>query len=132
MVNRFGKSEKLSSRISIEALFASGDSFISYPLRFVYLEDKKLVSADQPQVLISVSKRYFKRAVKRNLLKRRMREAYRLNNHLFKSILLQENKSLIFGVLFIGKEVHSFDSIQRKMLVGLENLKTRLTDEDNK
>lgn len=132
MINSFGKKEKLSSRLSIEALFTSGESFICYPLRFVYLENPAVSSVDQPQVLVSVSKRYFKRAVKRNLLKRRIREAYRLNNHLFKETLKSQNKSLIFGVLFIGKEVHSFESIQRKMVLGLETLNTRLSNADHK
>ncbi len=73
----FKKSERLSSKKDIQELFNNGSSFYLYPFKVITLpaDTSKL-----HQVLFSVPKRLFKRAVDRNLLKRRMREAYRLNN----------------------------------------------------
>lgn len=113
----FSKEERLCSKRLIALLFSKGSSFNVYPLRFVYHTPQD-APLGQPQVLISVSKRYFKRATDRNRLKRQIREAYRLNKH----ILYQNPQQVpqLLGVLYIGKEKKSFDSIQKKLISGLE------------
>ncbi|WP_299758911.1 ribonuclease P protein component [uncultured Pontibacter sp.] len=113
----FSKEEHLCSKRLISLLFSKGSSFNLYPLRFVYYTPQDLPPG-QNQVLVSVSKRYFKRAVDRNHLKRQMREAYRLNKH----ILLQhpDQAPRLLGILYIGKEKKSFQSIQKKLISGLE------------
>jgi ribonuclease P protein component, eubacterial len=78
----FRKEERISSKREIGFLFENGTSFVSYPLRILFC--KREIQGDARfSVLISVSKRKFKRAVDRNRIKRLIREAYRLN----KSIL---------------------------------------------
>ncbi len=73
------KSERLCSRKAMEALFATGhQSYSAYPLRAVFLPTEE----SGVRFLVSVSKRFFKRAVRRNRIKRQIREAYRLNKHL--------------------------------------------------
>lgn len=106
----FSKEEHLCSKRLISLLFAKSSSFNLYPLRFVYYTPENLPPGST-QVLISVSKRYFKRAVDRNRLKRQIREAYRLNKH----ILYQhpEQAPRLLGILYIGKEKKSFQSIQK-------------------
>jgi ribonuclease P protein component len=79
---RLPKKEKLCSRTKIEQLFADGHSFAQYPLRIVYRIHPKNTPEELPQFFISVPKRKFKRAVKRVWLRRRIREAYRLNKHI--------------------------------------------------
>ena len=82
------KAERLHSRKLIEKLFGGGQSrsMSAFPLRVVYLaptspsDDNK--STAMPQMLVSVPKRYFKRAVKRNRIKRQVREAYRRHKFL--------------------------------------------------
>ncbi|GAK95888.1 ribonuclease P protein component [Nonlabens tegetincola] len=74
----FSKNQKLKSRKLIEQLFKDGKSIKSGPLRLVYLPVEK-----ETQIGVSVSKRYFKKAVDRNRLKRLLREAYRLSQHDF-------------------------------------------------
>lgn len=79
----FSKKERLCSKRIIDTLFDGGSkSFSAYPLRAVFRPvdlntDEELVS-----VLVSVSKKHFKRAVKRNRAKRQIREAYRKNKHM--------------------------------------------------
>lgn len=113
----FPKEEHLCSKRSIALLFSKGSSFNLYPLRFVYLTPQDMPPA-QTQVLISVSKRYFKRATDRNRLKRQMREAYRLNKYLLTQN--QEQAPRLLGILYIGKEKKSFAVIQKKLISGLE------------
>jgi len=79
MAQRFGKEFKLKSKKKIEALFKKGKRFHSPIITLVYLRvrahDKELA---YPQILVSVPKRNFKKAVDRNLLRRRIKEAFRL------------------------------------------------------
>ena len=76
MANTLHKVERLDKKKIIEKMFAGGSrSFSVFPLRVVYLPVEEL-EADA-SILISVSKRRFKRAVKRNRVKRQIREAYR-------------------------------------------------------
>ncbi len=113
----FSKEERLCSKRLITLLFSKGSSFNLYPLRFVYYTEPGLTPAPT-QVVISVSKRHFKRAVDRNRLKRQMREAYRLNKHI---LFAEPDKApALLGILYIGKEKKSFQSIQKKLIYGLE------------
>jgi len=113
----FPKEERLHSKKLIAELFSKGSSFNLYPLRFVYLKHAQ-PTATKPQVLVSVSKKYFKRAVDRNRIKRQLREIYRQHRHL---LLVEENYSVqILAILYIGKEKKTFNLIQKKLNLGLE------------
>ena len=82
-----GRQERIKSRKLVDMLFSGGNSLslAAYPLRVVWRieeQDVPLTTHHSPlttQILISVSKRHFKQAVKRNRVKRQIREAYRLN-----------------------------------------------------
>jgi ribonuclease P protein component len=113
----FPKEERLCSKKLITELFAKGSSFNMYPLRFVLIRHPQ-PEVSPPQVLISVSKKYFKKAVDRNRLKRQMREAYRLNRY-----ILQANGQFaiqVLGIIYIGKEKSPFNLIRKKLNLGLE------------
>ena len=77
----FGKNEHLCKHLLIDLLFKGhAKAMTAWPIRMVYLlVDKKEEQEQSVQVLISVSKRFFKRAVKRNRVKRQIREAFRYN-----------------------------------------------------
>ncbi|MBC7641444.1 MAG: ribonuclease P protein component [Flavobacterium sp.] len=77
----YPKHEKLKSKTTIDLLFAEGKSVSKYPLRLVYVP-VELNNNVQIKFGVSVSKKYFKRAVDRNYFKRVLRETYRLNKHL--------------------------------------------------
>jgi ribonuclease P protein component len=112
LTNSLGKEERLCSAKDIETLYKSGTSFLNHPVVVYYLPQPELKFT---RVLVSVSKKKFKRAVDRNLLKRRLREAYRLN----KSIL--EKKGFL-GLVYIGQEALPFGSIEKSVKAGLQKL----------
>ena len=107
----YPKSEKLKSQKTIEVLFSKGKSVSKYPLRLVYAE-----VPDQDETVktgVSVSKKYFKKAVDRNYFKRVLRETYRLNKHL---IQIQPEKKYAFMLLYQSKERLSYEEIQLKTI----------------
>jgi len=122
----FPKADRLCSHIIIEKLFTQGKSFVSYPFRVVYLKTE-LPDETGAQVLFSVSKKKFKRAVHRNLLKRRMREAYRLNRNTFKTFLINSNQQIVFACVYISGEQLSYSTIEKGMKKSLIKLQSELS-----
>ena len=126
---RLSKADKLCSRTKIEELFASGQSFVSFPLRVVYRIHDKKKDEEKHQFFINVPKRKFKKAVKRVWLRRRIREAYRLHQDLLPSDSL---KTLDIAFLYISPEKSEFAMIERKMIEALNRLSAALTKESNR
>ena len=109
------KDERLSSQKVIGEMFSSGESFLSYPIKVVFQKTES-TQAFPVQAAFTVSKRNFKRAVKRNLLKRRMREAYRLNKHGFYDELGTKDLHIAVMFVFIGKDLIEFPIIEKAMI----------------
>lgn len=119
--NRFPKSEHLCGEKRIARLFTEGEAFIAYPLRVVYLleaqKDDECVS-----VLVSAPKKRFKRAVKRNLLKRRMREAYRLNKQELTERVGLKNLQLHIAFNYVSNDLLEFEKIEKKMKQAIQKI----------
>ncbi|RZL13992.1 MAG: ribonuclease P protein component [Pedobacter sp.] len=112
----FRKEERLCSRKHLELLFKNGSSFLLYPFRvsYIFIEDKLEIPV---QVVINVPKKRYKRAVDRNLLKRRIREAYRLNKlEKFYAFLPEDKGLLLFSLQFVGKDKYEFAFIEKKLI----------------
>lgn len=124
----FSKSEHLCGDTRISRLFTQGESFIVYPLRVVYIvttnEEKEVVS-----VLISVPKKRFKRAVKRNKLKRLIREAYRHNKHTLIETMIANGKKLHLAFNYVSDEEMDLDAISKKMKIALEKLGSKVNSQ---
>ncbi len=126
----FPKNEKLCSHTVIELLFAEGASFVSYPFRVIYLPTQ--LPQDVPvQVMFSISKKRFKRAVHRNLLKRRCREAYRLNRKQFMEVQRQSDQQIAFAMVYISSEQLPYSKICKGMIKSLSKLNQQLRQNKN-
>lgn len=120
------KNERLSWKRYIDLLFAEGDSFVAYPLRVIFLPlDEKVMPASS-SILISVSKRKFKRAVKRNRVKRQVREAYRVRKYELLEPLETCGKQLLLGFIYLDKEIHPFATMEKAMNKVVRLLNERL------
>lgn len=119
------KKERLRGEIRVANLFVKGKAFISYPFRVVYIEgsEKKDISA---QLLFSVPKKRFKSAVKRNRLKRQMKEAYRLHKHLLLEFLENKNKSLQIAITYVSDDQLPYAEIEKKMIATLQKLQNEI------
>ena len=116
MVKRygFGKDEKLKSRKSIDELFEKGKSFTVSPVRVSYKFSK---TPESPVLLagVTVGKKYFKKAVDRNRIKRLLREAYRLQKKELKELVLEKGMTGHIFFMYNGKEIADFSVITESM-----------------
>ena len=115
----FPKSEKLVSLKAIDSTFAAGNSLFCYPIKLLYTPN---TDSSVNQALFSVPKRNFKRANKRNTLKRRMREAYRLNKYALDDVSRETEMSYNLVLLYVAKEEESYKRIADSMVTLLKRL----------
>ncbi|MES2240772.1 MAG: ribonuclease P protein component [Bacteroidota bacterium] len=108
----YPKNEKLKSKISIGLLFSEGKSVSKYPLRLVY-HSGSLNEKEKIKMGVSVSKKYFKKAVDRNRFKRILRETYRLNKHI---LLDNLDKPYAFMFFYQTKDRLSYEEINTKTI----------------
>ncbi len=114
------KSERLHAEKSIKELFEKGSSFFLYPFKVMIWVEEGLEESPN-QVLFSVSKKKIKKATGRNYIKRRLKEAYRLN----KSLL--PPAGLLLGFVFVGEARMSFAELEPKMKLVLQKLPNELS-----
>ena len=130
---KLSKWERICGRTLLEKLFTGGKSksFSVFPLRVVYLltdqPDGDLQHVVPVKMMVSVSKRHFKRAVKRNRVKRQVREAYRLNKEIVVSAMADSpNRQLLLGFIWMSDELHDSDTVARSMQVLLKRIADKL------
>jgi len=115
----FEKDERLSRIKIINQLFSSGNSLSLFPLKIHWMEvDENLNSP--AQVLISTSNKIIKKATKRNLITRKIKEAYRLKKHILYKNLKSLNKSIVLAYIYIGPENVSYKEIENKLRISFE------------
>lgn len=127
----YPKNERLKSKTTIGLLFSEGKSVSKYPLRLVY-HVGEAESEEKIKVGVSVSKKYFKKAVDRNYFKRVLRETYRLNKHLLGDNLEQPYSFMLF---YQSKDRLSYDEINTKTIQLFEKFLLQLnktTDSEHK
>ena len=112
------KDERLCSKKLIERLFAGGNkSFPTFPLRVVYMPLSSEENIAEISILISVPKKRFKHAVKRNLVKRQIREAYRQNKYILLDVLKvkETNFKIILAFIWLDNKIYSTKLVENKV-----------------
>ncbi|CAA7195730.1 ribonuclease P protein component [Chryseobacterium potabilaquae] len=95
---RYSRAEKLKKNAEITLLFEKGKWLTSGNLRIITLKNKPTFPIESTKFAVSVSKKYFKKAVHRNRIKRLMREAYRLNKSIFQQAFGEKTLTMLFWV----------------------------------
>ena len=122
------KEERICSKKLIEALFAGNGSrsMTSYPIRAVFLEQKSAEGEPPVQLLVSVPKRCFKRAVKRNRVKRQIREAFRRNKHVLADAVPGSGRSVAVALIWMSADLSATHLVETKVKDLLVRIKERL------
>ncbi|OYT10350.1 MAG: ribonuclease P protein component [Bacteroidetes bacterium 4572_112] len=116
------KAERINSNLTIEDIFRNGNSVFSYPYRLVWIENKLDEDIIPSEILLSVGKKRFKKAVDRNAIKRLIRESYRINKNVIWEYCKENNLKLQMGIVYVGKEISDFDSHNKAMKKLIEKL----------
>lgn len=112
------KDERLCSKKLIERLFAGGNrSFPTFPLRVVYMALSPEENSSEASILISVPKKRFKHAVKRNLVKRQVREAYRQHKHILLDALKAKEtpRKMVLAFIWLDNKIHTTEEVTYKV-----------------
>lgn len=120
--NGLPSSERLRSLTAIRRLFTDGDAGFAYPFRYIAFAEQGTSSVE---VLCSVPKRYHKRANKRNVLRRRTKEAYRLHKQSLQEHIARRGISLDVALIYSSKEVLPYKTIENAVKRVLAELLSR-------
>lgn len=112
--------ERLGSRSAIDRLFEQGLTFHIKPFRVIWLPVQE--PRIPVQILVAVPKSHLRSAVKRNQVKRRIKEAYRQNKHILNEFCMRSSLHLQVCVVYTSKEIEPSPVIQEKIILILHRL----------
>ena len=127
---RLYKREKLCSRTAVNLLFSDGKSEFAYPLRVVY----RIVpdaSASGARFLITIPKKKIRTAVGRVLMRRRIREAYRLNRQCLLPALAEKGIAIEMAFLYLDTERQPYSTIEDRLRTILTRIAAKAVDEQS-
>ncbi len=117
----FKKKERLCSQKIIGNLFQKGNSFALFPFRVYW----QIITSEQlspARIAISIPKKKFKKAVDRNLIKRRIKEAYRKNKQNLYFDLKSKNLNIVFILIYLAPDLMTYPELEEKMILTLQKL----------
>ena len=121
----FRKEERLKSSKVIKLLFSSGKSFFVHPFK-VNWQLREEMGRYPARILVSVSKKNFRKASERNHLKRLCREAYRNNKYVLYNFLEEKEIQCDFSIIYTGKDPESYSIIEKKIITLIQRFISEL------
>lgn len=115
------KDERLYERKAIEEIFSSGKAITEKPIRLLWI-NREGNSTIPVKAAFSVPRRTFKHAVDRNLLRRRMKEAYRKNKPVLYKALMQQGKEYLIMLIYTDVKKCEYAEIESKIVLTLQRL----------
>ena len=122
MDSTFKKEERLKSNLAVQDLLKQGHSVSIFPLKIYWKIVEDHGQKFPSQVAIAVPRKKFRRAVDRNLMKRRIRESYRKNKNLLYDFLIKSDLKVVMVILFLTDEFIPYEQIES----GLKTLLSKL------
>ncbi len=121
----FKKEERLYGHAALDNVYSKGRHLHTDSIKIIFIEVPK---SNYPpcRVVFSVPKRGFKKAVDRNLLKRRMREIYRNHKHLLYDHLNEKGKNIHIYMIYLSKQIAPFDELKEDVLKAIKTLVNKL------
>ncbi|MDT8308647.1 MAG: ribonuclease P protein component [Bacteroidales bacterium] len=120
------KTQRLKSKLEIDRLYRSGNTGVVYPFHYSFLIDAAETTRPEIKFMVAVSAKRVKKAVTRNLIKRRVREAFRKNRTIIAPLITATKHHLFTGITFIGDQPINYHTTQEKIIVILQQIKNTL------
>ena len=126
MNQKLTKAERINSKLTIENIFRKGQSVFSHPYKLVFVD--RINDDDSPlvEILISVSKKRFKKAVDRNAIKRLIRESYRTNKQILWNFCEQNNTKLSIVIVYVGNDISNSKNHNNTMIKVIDKMLLKL------
>ena len=121
----FPKKQKLCNETAIKEMFSNGKSFVIHPIRLVWKEEGNSDTVAIKSIIV-VPKKQLKLAADRNIVRRRMKEAYRLNKSAIESFLVDKNKQLNIAIIYQNEKILSYKVIEEKIKLILGRLREEI------
>jgi len=128
-MNKFPKHERLNSSKQIATLLSGGNKLHVYPFRVLWMQSSPSTAPFHMEAAFSVPKRKFKKAVWRNRIKRKMREAFRLEKEAFKAYLAEGAGDLSMLIIYTPRKEENYRVIHQGMHEMLEEIKKRVNEQ---
>ncbi|MFP4663090.1 MAG: ribonuclease P protein component [Bacteroidales bacterium] len=129
--NDFPKSGRLYLKDETEDLFRNGKKFYVKPLKIQYTFVLADIAESRSAIMISVPKKYHHSAVKRNHIKRLIREAWRTHNAELEAKLVRQKKKLNLAVIYLSGDIPDYSEIESKIILTLQRLTDLLSNEQS-
>jgi ribonuclease P protein component len=125
--NLFPKRERLCLKKDIDRLFSDGQSFVAYPLRIIYRPDEEAGASPSSgiSVFINVPKKRLRHAVRRNRMKRLIREACRLHKKELSELCKQQQKRIHVACIYICDEIQTYADIEKAIRKALKIIRRK-------